>query len=76
MLEGIKKSHTERLSWIIPARKEFVKGAECGKLSGVMYVKANVLKSNAGRIRDWSILSAYWPKGIMMYVAFLVVITK
>ena len=59
MLEGIKKSHTERLSWIIPARKEFVKGAECGKLSGVIYVKANVLKSHAGRIRDWSIPVSY-----------------
>ena len=28
-----------------------------------MYVKASVLKSHAGRIRDLSILSACWPKG-------------
>ena len=38
-------------------------GTEYREHSGVMYVKASVLKSRAGRIRDWSILSACWPKG-------------
>ena len=40
-----------------------VKVTECTELCGVMYVEASVLKSHAGRITDWSILSVCWPKG-------------
>ena len=48
---------------IIPVEKRVmsVKAAESNEPSGVMYVNASVLKSHAGRMRDWSILwSILW----------------